>query len=53
MTGLYDSENLKEIERSMAKKRNIIDLLKAHIIQSKKLGEDASGSERELESTRR
>lgn len=38
--GLYDEVNLKEIERSMKQKRIIIDLLKSHLIQSKKLGED-------------
>lgn len=33
----------------MKKKRQIIDLLKAHLIQSKKLGEDVTIIERELE----
>jgi len=42
VTGLYDEVNLQEIERSMKKKRQIIDLLKAHLIQSKKLGEDVA-----------
>jgi hypothetical protein len=42
---LYDEVNLKEIERSMKQKRMIIDLLKSHLIQSKKLGEDTSNVE--------
>lgn len=46
MTGLYDQLNLQEIERSMAQKKVIIELLKAHLIQSKKLGEDVAQIER-------
>ena len=45
---MYDDVNLKEIERSMKQKRMIIDLLKSHLIQSKKLGEDTSKVEYEL-----
>lgn len=33
----------------MAQKKVIIELLKAHLIQSKKLGEDVTLIERELE----
>lgn len=42
---MYDEVNLKEIERSMKQKRRVIDLLKSHLIQSKKLGEDTSNVE--------
>jgi hypothetical protein len=51
--GLYDEVNLQEIERSMRQKRMIIDLLKSHLIQSKKLGEDISVVEEELEAAKR
>lgn len=37
----------------MKQKRAIIDLLKAHLIQSKKLGEDISTTEEELENAKR
>jgi hypothetical protein len=33
----------------MKKKRTIIDLLKSHLIQSKKLGEDITNIERDLQ----
>lgn len=52
MRGLYDEVNIEEIERSMDKKRTIIDLLKSHLIQSKKLGEDTSEIESELQQAR-
>ena len=34
--------DLKELENSIKMKRNIIDLMKGNIIQSKKLGEDTT-----------
>jgi hypothetical protein len=46
--GLYEEIDLEEIERSMKKKRMIIDLLKSHLVQSKKLGENITVIEKEL-----
>lgn len=49
ITKIYDEVSREQIEKSMKKKRTIIDLLKSHLVQSKKLGEDVTNIERDLQ----